>query len=221
MDLKQTSAAVDAYFEDKLLKPDPVLNEVARASEEAGLVPHAVSPLQAEFLVLLIKLSGATRVLEIGCLGGYSAIAMARALPPEGSVLTTEIDTRTAGIAQTNIDQSGFGDRIKLEVGPAMNVLEREIERGSIFDFVFIDADKVNHANYFEAALKLSKPGTLIIADNVVREGGVLEDDSQQNSIRGVRTLFDAVEGRSGLTMTALQTVGVKGYDGMALFRVE
>ncbi|WOR14041.1 O-methyltransferase [Hyphomonas sp. FCG-A18] len=220
MDISSTALAVEAYLEDALLREDPVLEEVARASEAAGLVPHAVTPLQAEFLAMLIRLSSAKQVLEIGCLGGYSAIAMARALPEDGRVLTTEIDTRTAQIAQANIDQAGYTDKVDLRVGPAMEVLLEQVEAGAVFDFIFIDADKVNHRNYLEQALKLSRPGTLIVADNIVRYGGVVDAESEDNSIRGVRAMFDYARTLEGVEMTALQTVGSKGYDGMALFRV-
>lgn len=220
MDISSTAQAVEAYLEDALLREDPVLVKVARASEAAGLVPHAVTPLQAEFLAMLIRLSGAKRVLEIGCLGGYSAIAMARALPEGGRVLTTEIDTRTAQVAEANIIEAGFAEKIDLRIGPAMNVLLEQVEAGVVFDFIFIDADKVNHRNYLEQALKLSRPGTLIIADNIVRYGGVIDAESEENSIRGVRAMFDYARTLEGVEMTALQTVGSKGYDGMALFRV-
>ncbi len=212
---------MDAYLEQNLLVDDPVLSKIARNSESAGLVPHAVTPLQAEFLAFLIRTSGSRRVLEIGCLGGYSAVAMARALPEEGLVLTTEIDTRTAEVARANIDGSGFGDRIDLRVGPAIEVLQELVAQDATFDFIFIDADKVNHRNYLEMALKLSKVGTLIVADNIVRGGAVLEDESQDNSVRGIREMMTYAQTLSGVQMTALQTVGAKGYDGMALFRIE
>lgn len=211
---------IDAYFEQNLLKTDPVLDKIAQSSSKNGLVPHAVTRLQAEFLSLLIRMSRAESVLEIGCLGGYSAVAMARALPETGKVLTTEIDTRTAEIAQGNIDGSGFGQRIELRVGPAMEVLDAEIAAGSIFDFVFIDADKVNHKNYLERALKLSKPGTIIVADNIVRGGAVLDASSEENSVKGVREMIAFASTLEHVEMTALQTVGEKGYDGMAIFRV-
>ena len=213
-------AAVDAYLGENLLKTDYVLDEIAHKSEVAGLVPHAVTPLQAEFLAILIKLSGAKRVLEIGCLGAYSAVAMARALPADGALVTTEIDTRTAKIAQQNIDASGFGDLIDLRTGPAMEVLDAEIASGGHFDFVFIDADKVNHKNYLERALKLTGSGAVIVADNIVRGGAVIDADSQENSVKGVRAMMAYAAKLDGLDMTALQTVGAKGYDGMAIFRV-
>lgn len=212
--------AMDAYLEQNLLGPDDILEEIAAKSEAAGLVPHAVTPLQAEFLAMLLRMIGAKRVLEIGCLGGYSAVAMARALPQDGYLLTTEIDTRTAAVAQENIDASGFGDRIDLRTGPAMAVLDAQIEAGAQFDFIFIDADKVNHKNYLERALRLAKPGTVIVADNIVRGGAVLEAESRENSIRGVRAMLAYAQGLDHVEMTALQTVGAKGYDGMALFRV-
>ncbi|MEM7329145.1 MAG: O-methyltransferase [Pseudomonadota bacterium] len=213
-------ARVDAYFEQNFLRNDPVLEKISRNSDEKGLVPHAVTPLQAAFLAMMIRMSGAESVLEIGCLGGFSAVAMARALPATGRLLTTEIDTRTAQVAQENIDGSGFADRIELRVGPAMSTLDLEIAAGRVFDFVFIDADKVNHKTYLEHALKLSKPGTVIVADNIVRGGAVLDADSHENSVKGVRAMIDFARTLDQVEMTALQTVGEKGYDGMAIFRV-
>lgn len=213
-------AEMDQYLEQNLLKDDEVLEKIAQSSALNGLVPHAVTRLQAEFLALLIRVSGAESVLEIGCLGGYSAVAMARALPTTGRLLTTEIDTRSAKIAKQNIIESGFGDRIELRVGPALNVLEDEIAAGQIYDLVFIDADKVNHKTYLELALQLSNPGTLIIADNIVRGGAVLEAESRENSVQGVRAMLHFASTLEHVDMTALQTVGEKGYDGMAIFRV-
>lgn len=214
-------ADIDAYFEQNFLKTDPVLEKIALSSTEMGLVPHAVTPLQAAFLAMMIRMSGAESVLEIGCLGGYSAVAMARALPRTGRLLTTEIDTRTAQVAQRNIDDSGFADRIELRVGPAMDVLEAEIAAGTVFDFVFVDADKVNHKNYLERALQMSRPGTVIVADNIVRGGAVLDTDSQENSVKGVREMIAYAQTLDHVEMTAMQTVGEKGYDGMAIFRVK
>lgn len=211
---------MDAYLEQNLLTTDPLLEKIARSSAENGLVPHAVTRLQAEFLALLIRISGAESVLEIGCLGGYSAVAMARALPAHGKLLTTEIDTRVAEIARANIDASGFGDRIELRTGPALSVLEDEIAAGRIYDFVFIDADKVNHKHYLERALKLSRPGSVIVADNIVRGGAVLDAASEENSVQGVRAMLAYAKTLEHVDMSALQTVGEKGYDGMAIFRV-
>lgn len=211
---------VDAYLSTNLLRDDPVLDRIADASEAAGLVPHAVTGLQAEFLAMLIRSSGAQSVLEIGCLGGYSAVAMARALPATGHLLTTEIDTRTAEVAQANISASGYGDRITLKVGPAIDVLQEQIAAKAVFDFVFIDADKVNHKTYLECALQMARPGTLIVADNIVRGGAVLDADSGENSVKGVRELLAYAKTLDRVEMTALQTVGEKGHDGMALFRV-
>ena len=220
MSVLPTAKAVDAYLEAALLPDDPVLEQVAHASEAAGLVPHAVTPLQAQFLAMLVGISGAKHVLEIGCLGGYSAIAMARALPEDGELLTTEIDTRTADVAQANIEEAGFENRITLKTGPAMELLLELVADEAVFDFIFIDADKVNHRNYLQQALKLSRVGTLIVADNVIREGGVIDEESGENSIRGVRAMFDLARELEGVEMTALQTIGAKGYDGMAFFRV-
>ncbi|MEO1659560.1 MAG: O-methyltransferase [Pseudomonadota bacterium] len=213
-------AAVDALLSDSVLKPDPVLDRITAASEAAGLVPHAVTPLQAAFLAMLIKISGARSVLEIGCLGGFSAVAMARAMPRDGRVLTTEIDTRTAQVAQANIEASGFGDRVELITGPAMTALDAAAAAGRRFDFVFIDADKVNHKNYLERSLELAAPGAIIVADNVVRGGAVLEAESRENSVKGVREMLAYAKTLDGVEMTALQTVGEKGHDGFAMFRV-
>lgn len=220
MDIEQLMAPVDAFLEESLLPSDPILDAIAAASAAADLVPHAVTRLQAAFLAMMVQMTGARRVLEIGCLGGYSAVAMARALPEGGYLLTTEIDTRTAQVAASNIEASGFGDRIELRVGPALDVLDDQIAVNAQFDLVFIDADKVNHKTYLERALALSHSGTVIIADNIVRGGGVLEADSRENSIRGVREMLSYARTLTGVEMTALQTVGTKGYDGMALFRV-
>lgn len=211
---------MDAYLEQNLLEIDTVLDKIARNSAENGLVPHAVTRLQAEFLALLIRMNGAESVLEIGCLGGYSAVAMARALPVGGKLLTTEIDKHSAGVAQANIDGSGYGGQIELRVGPALEILKVEVAAGAIYDFVFIDADKVNHQRYLEQALKLSRPGTVIVADNIVRGGSVLESNRQDLSVQGVRAMIAHAKTLNNVDMTALQTVGEKGYDGMAMFRV-
>ena len=217
--MQDIHAAMDQYLEQNLLKNDPILDKIAQNSEAAGLVPHAVTPLQAEFLALLIRISGARTVLEIGCLGGYSAVAMARALPDDGRLITTEIDTRTAAIAQDNVTGSGFGDRIDLRVGPAMDVLDAEIAAGRTFDFIFIDADKVNHKTYLERGLNLARPVTNIVADNIVRGGAVLDAESTENSVQGVRAMMVYAATLEHVDKTALQTVGAKGYDGMAILR--
>lgn len=220
MDFLQTAKNVDEYIEGHLIGADPVLDLIAQDSEAAGLVPHSVTPLQARFLAMMVSVVDARRVLEVGCLGGYSAVAMARALPESGQLITTEIDTRTAKIAQQNIDRSGFGDRIELKVGPALPTIDAMLEDGDVFDLVFIDADKVNHANYLEAALQLARVGTIIIADNVIRGGAVTDSESQENSVKGVRAMFELAATLKNVEMTALQTVGAKGYDGFAIFRV-
>lgn len=214
-------AQIDAYLAQSVLPADPILDAVAAASDQAGLVPHAVTRLQAAFLAILVKTSGARDILEIGCLGGYSAIAMARALPDDGRLITTEIDTRTASIARDNIARSGYGDKIDLIVGPALPYMDSLIAAQARFDFVFIDADKANHRNYLERALQLTGSGSLIIVDNIVREGSVLQTGSPENSIQGVRALLAAAQQLSGVSMTALQSVGEKGHDGMLILRVE
>ncbi len=220
MQFTEITERMDAYLEQSLLGVDPVLQQIAKNSEKEGLVPHAVTPLQAAFLAMLIRMNGARRVLEIGCLGGYSTVAMARAVSNDGYVLTTEIDTRSAAVAQANIDGSGYADKIDLRVGPAMDVLKAQHADGAVFDFVFIDADKVNHKNYLDMALKMARPGTLIVADNVVRSGAVLNAESDDNSVLGIREMLAFAKTLHHVEMTALQTVGAKGHDGMALFRV-
>ena len=220
-EMEKTWADVDAYAAGLLLPPDPVLDEVLKRNREAGLPEIDVSPLQGSLLALLVRLGGARRVLEIGTLGGYSSIWMARALPAEGRLTTLEMEARHAAVARENFAAAGLADRIELRVGPALASLEAlGREQAEPFDLVFIDADKSNNANYLAWAMRLSRPGTVIVVDNVVREGRVVDAASRNPTVRGSRDVFDFIAGDARLEGTLVQTVGAKGYDGFAIAMV-
>ena len=206
--------AVDDYIADRLLGRDEALAATLAANAQAGLPDIDVSPAQGRMLHLFVRMTGARRVLEVGTLGGYSAIELARALPAEGRLVTLEVDPHHAATAQANIVRAGLGDRVEVRVGPAADTL-RTLE-GS-FDLIFIDADKPSNVTYLREALRLSRPGTTIIVDNVIREGGVLDAGSADDRIRGTRALFDGIAAEPRLTATAIQTVGVKKWDGFVL----
>jgi predicted O-methyltransferase YrrM len=208
---------VDSYIADRLLPGDPVLDAVLAANAEAGLPTYDVSPPQGKFLHLLARMIGARRILEIGTLGGYSTIWFARALPPDGRVVTLEADPRHAAVAQSNFAHSGLAERIDLRVGQALELLPGvEADKSGPFDLIFIDADKPNNPNYLAWAIKLSRPGAVIIGDNVVRDGAVTDPDNPDPSVRGVRRFFDMLSAEPRLSATAIQTVGGKGWDGFA-----
>lgn len=213
-----TWSAVDALAEDWLGVSGGVLDEVTVRCTRAGLPAIAVSPCQGKFLQLLARVSGAKRVLEIGTLGGYSTIWLARALPAGGQVVTLEIDPHHARIARENFALAKVDGLIELREGPALKSLA-EMERAKVapFDFVFIDADKPNNPRYFEIALRLSRPGAIIVVDNVVREGAVLDDSGTNPSAEGSREVLRLMGETPGAAATLLQTVGVKGYDGFAI----
>ena len=213
--------AVDAYVEATLLGDDPVLEAVLQASAAAGLPQITVSPAQGRFLFLIAKAIGAKRILELGTLGGYSGVCLARALPPGGQLVTIEADPRHAAVAQHSFARAGVASVVDLRVGKALDVLAQlEAEPGPPFDFVFIDADKGGYADYLEWTVRLCRPGALIIADNVVRKGEVVNANSDDPSVRGIRRFMDRLAGTSQVTATAIQTVGVKGYDGLAIILV-
>lgn len=219
---EETWTRVDDYLAGRLLPADPVLAHVLAESDRAGLPAIAVSPLQGQFLHLLAKVMGARRILEIGTLGGFSTICLARALPADGRLVTLEAEPRHAEVAAANFRHAGLADRIELRFGRAVEtlpVLEREGQ--GPFDLVFIDADKPSNADYLAFALRLTRPGSVIICDNVVRKGEVADPRSLDANVLGVRRFLDAVAGDPRLSATALQTVGVKGYDGFAVLRVE
>jgi predicted O-methyltransferase YrrM len=216
---------VDSYLESQLLDEDAVLDDVTRTSREAGLPAIAVSPLQGKFLNLLAGLIGARHVLEVGTLGGYSAIWLGRALPPPplGRLVTLELNPVHAEVAQANIAKAGLAETVEVRVGPALESLPKvaaEFGDGA-FDLTFIDADKQNNASYFKAALKLTRPGGVIVVDNVVRGGAVADAASTDGSVVGTRKLLDEMAREPGIMATALQTVGAKGYDGFAIAIVE
>jgi predicted O-methyltransferase YrrM len=207
---------VDAYIADRLIPPDPVLERALAANAAARLPAHDVAPNQGRLLALFARMIQARRILEIGTLGGYSTIWLARALPPGGRVVTLEADARHAGVARANLAAAGLAGIVDVMTGPALDSLSR-LPADAPFDLVFIDADKENNPAYLDWALKLSRPGTLIVGDNVVRDGEVANPDSDDPRVQGVRRFFDRMANEPRLTATALQTVGSKGWDGFTL----
>ena len=214
---KELWTQVDEYIVEVLHPADEALDAAVRASDEAGLPPIQVSPPQGKFLWMLARLQGAKRILEVGTLGGYSTIWLARALPDDGRLITMEIDENHAAVAKANIARAGLADRVEIQVGNARDLLPALERRKEIFDLSFIDADKPNIPFYFESALRMSRPGSLILVDNVVREGAVIKADSEDASVQGVRKLNEMLGAEPRVTATVLQTVGGKGYDGLAL----
>jgi len=214
--------AVDAYLESRLLRTDPVLEACLRTSREAGLPEIQVSPVQGRLLELIAGAAGARRILEIGTLGGYSAICLARALPKGGRLVTLEIEPKHAEVARTNIERAGLSSKVEIRLGPALETLPKILaERMPPFDLVFLDADRPNNRSYLEWALRLTHPGALIVVDNVVRNGEVADPNQRDPRVAGVREMIDAIAGEGRLRATAIQTVGQKGYDGFLLARVE
>jgi len=210
--------AVDDYFNNALIPSDPVLDGARALSMAEGLPDIAVAPNQGRLLNLIARIHGARRILEVGTLGGYSAIWLARALPEDGRLITLELDPHHAEVARANLKSAGLDDRAQVRVGPAADSLAALAEEGAEpFDLVFIDADKPSNPVYLQWALRLSRPGTVIVVDNVVREGAVVEADSTNESVQGVRRLVEVIAAEPRLTATAVQTTGVKGYDGFIL----
>jgi predicted O-methyltransferase YrrM len=207
-------AAVDALFEERLLAPDEALAAALQDAAAAGLPPIHVSPVQGKLLHLLVRAAGARRVLEVGTLAGYSTIWMARALPPDGRLTTLEIHEGAAAVARRNLDRAGVGDRVEVVVGPALDTLP---QLSGPFDVVFVDADKPRNAAYVDWAVRLGRPGTLVVVDNVVRGGAVTDAETDDPNVRGVRQLLDQLDTDDRLDATAIQTVGSKGYDGFVL----
>ncbi|MFG1300421.1 O-methyltransferase [Xanthobacter sp. V3C-3] len=213
---------MDDYIVERLLPDDPVLAQVLEASAEAGLPAISVSAAQGQMLNLFARMTGARRILEIGTLGGYSTIFLARALPADGRIVTLEFDPHHAAVARANFARAGISDRVDLRVGRAVETLPLlEAEGAGPFDFIFIDADKPSNPDYLAWSLRLARPGTVIVCDNVVRDGKVLDGTSADLAVLGVRRFFDLVGANPRLTATAVQTVGAKGYDGFALLRVD
>ncbi len=216
--MQEQWSAVDSYFAERLARSDAALDAALAANAAAGLPPHDVSPLQGRFLELLVRMTQASRVLEIGTLGGYSTIWMARALPPEGRLVTLEADVSHAKVARDNLHGAGMSERVDLRVGPALETLPRlEAEKLGPFDVVFIDADKPSNPDYLAWALRLTRPGSIIVGDNVVRDGAVADAMSADPRVQGVRRFTDLIADEPRLIATAMQTVGSKGWDGFAM----
>ncbi|MET7284772.1 O-methyltransferase [Streptomyces sp. NPDC005573] len=212
---------VDFYFSSHLAPDDEALQAALRESEAAGLPHIAVSPPQGKLLRLLAEIQGARNILEIGTLGGYSTIWLARALPEDGRLVTLEHDARHAEVATRNVARAGLDRIVEVRVGPALESLPKLAdENPAPFDLVFIDADKANNPHYVEWALKLTRTGSLIVVDNVVREGRVADADNTDPDVVGTRAAIELIATHPRLTGTAVQTVGSKGYDGFALARV-
>lgn len=207
---------MDDYLTENLLGSDEALDAAARAAAEASLPDIAVSAPQGRFLTLLATMVRARSILEVGTLGGYSAICLARALPPDGTLVTLEADSRFADVARGNVDRAGVGDRVDIRVGAALDTLPT-LRGGAPFDLVFLDADKANNAAYVRWALELGQPGTVIVVDNVVRHGAVADATSDDPGVRGTREMFELMAAEPRIDATALQTVADKGYDGFAL----
>jgi predicted O-methyltransferase YrrM len=226
---QETWKAVDGYIAEKLVSPDPALDAATAASAAAGLPQIAVSPAQGKLLQILARSIGARRILEIGTLGGYSTIWLARALPPGGRLVTLEANPDYAEVAGANIANAGLSDTVELRLGRALDTLPHLAaeagQPGEPFDFIFIDADKQNTPEYFTWVLELVRPGGLIVTDNVIRDGAVIDSASEDPVIRGARRFHDmlaaggAFDGR--VSATTIQTVGVKGYDGFTVALVE
>ncbi|WP_315708286.1 O-methyltransferase [Brenneria uluponensis] len=217
--MQQKWQDVDAYLERSLLPKNANLAQTLALNAERGLPPHDVSSLQGQFLMLMVQISGARRVLEIGTLGGFSTQYMARALPPNGSLVTLEKEAVNAQVARENLMRAGLQDQVTIIVGEAAQSLPT-LQHQPPFDLIFIDADKQNSLLYLEWAIKLSCVGSVIIMDNVIR-GGAIVDVQRDVHAEGICQMLTAVKGLPALTGTALQTVGSKGWDGFALFRVQ
>ncbi|WP_030666737.1 O-methyltransferase [Streptomyces rimosus] len=212
---------VDDYFTSLLVPSDEALEAALRDSEAAGLPRINVTPTQGKLLQLLARIQGARRILEIGTLGGYSTIWLGRALPADGRLISLEANASYAGIARVNLARAGLAERTEVRVGPALDSLAQlAAEDTEPFDLVFIDADKANNPHYLERVLEMTRPGSLIVGDNVVRHGDVADAASTDPSIRGIRRFLELIAEHPKLTATAVQTVGAKGYDGFSLARV-
>ena len=213
---KEEWTKVDEYYSNLLMGRDAVLEQALADSAAAGLPAINVAPSQGKLLCLVAKAMGAGRILEIGTLGGYSTIWLARALPPDGRLITLELNPKHAEVARKNITRAGLENVVEVRQGPALSSLAQLVSEGAgPFDLVFIDAHKPEYTEYFQWSLKLARPGTLIIADNVVRNGAVADPASTDELVLGIRRFNDAVAKESRVAATALQTVSEKGYDGL------
>ena len=214
-------ASVDRYLNNTLIPPDPALDAALAANKAANLPAIDVSPSQGKLLQLLAETQRAHRILEIGTLGGYSTINLARALPPNGKLITLELDPKHAKVALANIAHAGLAHAVELRLGPALESLAQlHTEHVEPFDLIFLDANKDGYPLYLTAALKLARPGTLILADNVIRDGEVIDSTSTDPNVQGVRRFLELLAADPRISSTAVQTVGSKGYDGFAIARV-
>ncbi len=215
---EDTWVAVERYIDALQIPSDPALEAAREASRAAGLPDIAVSPSQGKFLYLLARIRGARNILEIGTLGGYSTIWLARAVPSGGRVITLEAEAKHCEVARANIARAGLAPVVDLRLGNALEVLpEIAAEGQEAFDFVFLDADKENNGPYFEWSLRLSRPGSVIVIDNVIRDGEVADAGSKDSRVQGIRRLNEMIAAEPRVTATTLQTVGGKGYDGFTL----
>jgi len=213
--------AVDSYIEKLFIAPDFALEAALDSSKAAGLPTINVSPAQGKLLHLLARMQGAHKILELGTLGGYSTIWLARALPPDGRLISLEIDPKRAEIARANIARAELASVVEIRVGRATDSMQRLLaESSGPFDLIFIDADKPGYAEYLQWALKLSRAGTLILADNVIRKGAVADPTSADENVQGIRKFNEALAAEKRVTTSVIQTVGSKGYDGLALILV-
>jgi predicted O-methyltransferase YrrM len=213
---------VDEYIEQRLVPADPVLEATLQTSADAGLPAISLTPAHGKLLHLIARIHGARRILEVGTLGGYSTIWLARALPHDGELVTLELNPRYAEVATANAERAGLAGLIKIKVGPALESLRALVAQGAEpFDLVFIDADKQSTPAYFELALELTRPGSVIIADNAVRDGELIDADTPDPGTQGMRRLHELLASHARVSATTVQTVGSKGYDGFTLARVE
>lgn len=220
--LQDQWTAVDHYIAETLIPRDTALEAALENSDAAGLPAHHVAPNQGKFLMLMALSLQARSILEVGTLAGYSTIWLARSLPAGGRVVTLEMSPHHAEIARQNLTRAGVIDRVDIRVGAALNSLEQlAAERPAPFDLIFIDADKENNTGYFEWALRLSRPGSIIIVDNVIREGAVIDAHSTDSRVQGVRRLNERLAAEPRVVATTLQTVGSKGYDGFTIMLVQ
>jgi predicted O-methyltransferase YrrM len=216
---QETWTAVDDYITSQLIPADPALDGTQRAAADAGLPAISVSAPQGKFLHLLARVAGARRILEIGTLAGYSTIWLARAVPPGGRVVSLEFDPKHADVARANVARAGLAGVVDIRVGRAIDLLPA-LEADEPFDFVFIDADKPSTPDYFDRAVALTRKGGVIVVDNVVRDGKVIDASGSDTNVEGMRRFLDKLAGHARATGTAIQTVGAKGYDGFALIVV-
>ena len=215
---KELWSAVDEYYADLLVRPDEALEAALEASDAAGLPTIAIAPNIGKLLNLMARAMGARRILEIGTLGGYSTIWLARALPADGRLLTLDFDPKHTKVARGNIEQAGLAHLVEHREGPALDTMAQLVETGEApFDFIFIDADKESYTEYLDWSLKLARPGTMIIADNVVRAGKIGDAASTDPLVQGIRRFNEALAAEPRISATAIQTVGIKGHDGLAI----